>query len=162
MLELVIYVAVLAIVSLVIASMFVTINRGQGQVEVRAEVNSNSRFAIEKISQDLRAASAVTTPATAGATASNLVMTIAGSTIEYCLAANQLRRQVNGTCNASSETISSNRVIVNTPTFVRLENTNTVLAKTVVSVAVNLTVTSLDTTGEKIFSVNKKTAISIK
>lgn len=162
LLEFLIYAVILVIFSAAVVGVFIAIGKGQGQVDVRSEVNSNLRFAIERISQDLRSASAVATPATpGGTTANNLAMTISGATVEYCVANNQLRRQTTTACNAVSEAITSDKVIVNTPTFTRLENTNTVLSKTYVSVRVDLTVTSTDLAGEKKFSANKKTTVTL-
>jgi len=170
LLELLIYLVLLALMSLVVASVFITIIQGQGQIEVRTDVNSNLRFATEKIAQDIRAASAVTTPATPGGTAGNtLVMTVSGSTVTYCVAANQLRRLVGaGTCDTTTEPITSDSVIVTTPTcpstciFTRLENTNSVLSATTISVKISLTITSTATAGPKQFSSSKTTTVSLK
>lgn len=164
LLELLVYISILSVVMLAVVGIFIAIGRGQNQVEVRSEVNSNLRFATEKIAQDLRAASAVATPATpGGTTANNLVMTVSGTTVEYCVASNQLRRQTVTACNASSETVTSNKVTVATPTFTRLENsTGAPLNKTVISIAIDLTITSLQPAGENYFTANKKTTVSLK
>jgi type II secretory pathway pseudopilin PulG len=169
LLELLIYLVLLALMSLVVASVFITIIQGQGQIEVRSDVNSNLRFATEKIVQDIRAASAVGTPSGAGGTSNTLVMTVSGSTITYCVASNQLRRLVGaGTCDATTEPITSDSVIVTIPTcpttciFTRLENTNSVLSATTISIKVSLTITSLDTVGAKQFSSSKTTTVSLK
>lgn len=169
LLELLIYLALLSLMSLVVATIFVTVIQGQGQIEVRSDVNSNLRFATEKIAQDIRAASIVGTPAGAGIAGNTLAMTVSGSTVTYCVAANQLRRLLGaGTCDATTEAVTSDSVIVTAPTcpttciFTRLGNLNTVLSQTTVSIKISLTITSLNTAGAKQFSSSKTTTISLK
>lgn len=164
LLEFLIYSVILVIFSAAVVNVFIAIGKGQTQMDVRSEVNSNLRFAIERISQDLRAATVLSTPSLTGPanSTSTLVMTVSGTTITYCVAANQLRRLSGaGTCDAASEAITSNKVIVDIPTFTRLENTNTVLTKTFISVQIALTVNSTDLVGERKFSANKKTTVTL-
>lgn len=159
MLELLIYVAVLSIVMLMIASTFIALTRGSSQSEIRSEVNSNLRFAFEKIGQDIRAASSVSTPASAGATSTTLVLVVSSATTTYDVSSGQLRRQV-GT--STPEVLSSGAVTVSTPAFTRLENTNTVLGKTMVSVEVDMTIQNSGTSPEKTFSERKRTTASLR
>jgi len=62
LLELLIYMALLAIIMVVIVAIFISVGSGNTRNQVQSEVNSNLRFAVEKIEDDLRAATAVTTP----------------------------------------------------------------------------------------------------
>ena len=129
LLELLIYTAVLAVMATVIVNVFLGITMGRGQFAAESEVNSNLRFAIEKINQDIRAASAVGTPASpGGTTSSSLVMTVGADTITYCISSNRLRRQVGvNPCDSSSPVVTSDKVNVTCPLdicFTRLENIN--------------------------------------
>lgn len=159
--ELLIYISLISVISLVISTAFITFSRGRGQVEAKGEVNSNLNFAIEKISQDLRLASAVTTPLTAGSTSSGtLVATVSGSTITYCIVSNQLRRQAGaGSCDSNSPTITSPNVIISAANFTRLENTNSVLSKTMVSIEADLQASYNSTSPDWQYSEQKETTV---
>ena len=126
--ELLIYAAVLAVMSTVIVNVFLGITIGRGRFTAESEVNSNLRFALEKINQDIRAASVITTPATpAGTTSQTLVVNIGGAegTVTYCVLSGVLRRQPNGgACSSDSAAVTSDKVSVTAPTFTRFENTN--------------------------------------
>jgi len=129
LLELLIYTAVLAVMATVIVNVFLGITKGRGQFTAESEVNSNLRFAIEKIGQDIRSASAVGTPASPGGTTSlNLVMTTPEGQVAYCISSNMLRRQVGvNPCDSSSPVVTSDKVNVTCPLdvcFTRFENIN--------------------------------------
>ena len=159
LLEFLIYAVILTVISAAVVEIFLAMGQSQTQVDIRSEVNSNLRFAIEKISQDLRAASSLSTPAADVPSSPILVMTVGGQTITYDVSGGQLRRQVGV---GTPEAITSDRVTVSTPTFLRLENTNIVLAKTTISVQIDLTISSTALVGGSAFSANKKTTISLK
>jgi prepilin-type N-terminal cleavage/methylation domain-containing protein len=159
LLELILYIGILAIVMVVIVNIFVALSKGNGNVEARTDVDSNLRYALEKINQDVRAASSVTTPASAGATSSTLVMTVSGSTITYDVSSGQLRRQVNA---GTPVTITPTTVTVAAPTFTRLHNTNTVLSVTVVTIVSDLTISRANTSPDKQYSQRKKTTAALR
>jgi|GEM_PF-6344366 len=94
LLELLIYMALLAIVMVGITSVFIAIEGGNARNQVQSEVNSNLRFAVEKIESDLRGATAVSAPVLAGAGSGVLAFTNASGTITYCTTGGALRRQV--------------------------------------------------------------------
>src|SRR3990170_7641489 len=62
LLEILIYVAIISVITLTIGTVFVSLNRGQSKVDVKNEVNSNVLFALEILKQDFLAATAVTVP----------------------------------------------------------------------------------------------------
>ena len=159
LLELLIYVAILAVLMVGISSAFISFNRGRGQVEARSEVNSNLQFVIEKISHDLKFASSVTTPAAAGSSSNTLVLVLDGLTITYNVSSGQLKRQVN---SETPQTITSDKVTVATPTFTRLENINTVLPKTVVSIETNISMTYKSESPDYQYSEGKKTTTALR
>lgn len=159
LLELLIYIAILSGILVLISQAFLSFNRGKGLGEARSEVNSNLRFAIEKIASDVRSASLVSTPATSGASSNTLVMTVSGSTITYDVLAGQLRRQVDV---LAPEPITSSTVTITNATFTRLENTNTVLAKTVVSIEIDISAAYNSTSPDFQYSQRKKTTASLR
>lgn len=159
LLELLIYVAILAVLMVGISSAFISFNRGRGQVEARSEVNSNLQFAIEKISHDLKFASLVTTPAAAGSSSNTLVLVLDGLTITYNVSSGQLKRQVN---SETPETITSDKVTVTTPTFTRLENENTVLDKIIVSIKTDISMTYNSESPDYQYSEGKKTTTALR
>lgn len=160
--ELLVYIAILSIVSLTIAGIFIYITKGRGQSESRSEVSSNLRFAVEKITQDLRYASSVLTPASASATSTILIFNSGGSTFSYCVAEGFLRRQAGGSCDQNSETITSDSVTMSNLLFTRLENTNNVLGKTMVSIKISLTASYNSTSPEWEHTETKITTISLR
>ena len=92
LLELLIYMAVLSIVLAVIATIFVTIESGNARNQVQSEVDSNLRFAIQEIENDLRTATAVSTPTALGTSQSVLYIANASGTVLYCVASSTLWR----------------------------------------------------------------------
>jgi type II secretory pathway pseudopilin PulG len=140
LLEILIYVTIIAVATLAIGGVFLALAQGQAKADVRAEINSNLRFALDKINQDILSASAIVAPAIAGGTADSLAMTIAATTVTYCLVNGQLRRAAGGLCDGTAEPITSGTIRVDHLAFTRLENTNTVLSKTIVSLQTVLTV----------------------
>ncbi|OGY99096.1 MAG: hypothetical protein A2945_05250 [Candidatus Liptonbacteria bacterium RIFCSPLOWO2_01_FULL_52_25] len=162
LLELLIYMALLSVVMLAVGGIFVGINVGRGKSEAYAEVNSNLRFAIQQISNDLRAATSVTTPSAAGTSSSTLTMSASGTVI-YCVVSSTLRRQTGGgACAASSDAITASTVLVTTSTFTRLENTNAVLNKTAVSIKIDLVMSYNATAPEQQYSEEKITTVALR
>lgn len=134
LLELLIYLAILSIMSVVLATAFITLTRGRSQNEARTEVQANARFAMDKISQDIANASSITSPTT---TVSNtLQLVVNGATVQYAVSNGQLQRTVGGNPDA----VTSTRVTVDAPVFTRADNYNAVLNATTTSVQTQLTV----------------------
>ncbi|MFA6407210.1 MAG: prepilin-type N-terminal cleavage/methylation domain-containing protein [Candidatus Paceibacterota bacterium] len=161
LLELLIYTAILAIVTVVIAGAFTTLNRGRGRSEAQVEVNSNLRFAIDLIAQDLRSATAISVPATANATSSSLSAIVSGVAVNYCITSSTLRRQSAGACSASSEAVTSNLVLVDSLLFTRLENTNATLSKTIISIETSLALSYNSSSPDWQYSSSKKTTVAL-
>lgn len=158
--ELLIYLVVLSGATLLIASTFVSLNRGQGLAESQAEVNSNTRFAIEKITQDLKNATAVTTPQVAGTSSPTLLMTVSGSSVLYCEYADTLMREtLEPSCTAGSSPVTGTNVKIDSMSFTRYENTNTVLNKTVISIKVSITISHVNSSPERRFTQTKETTV---
>lgn len=141
LLELIIYIGLLTAISLVMVSAFLGLSRAKGGITARTEVNSNLRFAVEKINQDIKDAGNVGTPASpGGTTSSSLVVTTDEGQITYCISDGRLRRQVTTACNGASPVVTSDKVNVSALTFTRFQNTNSVLAQTVVTIQTSITI----------------------
>lgn len=159
LLELLIYVVVLAVVTTVISSLFISLNRGRGQMESRSEVNSNLQFAMEKISRDLKYASSVALPDAANSTSTSLIISVYGSTVTYDVSSGRLRRQIG---SETPQAITSDKVTVAVPVFTRLENTNQVLGKTAVSIEIDIIMAYDSQSPDYQYSERKKTTVAVR
>jgi Tfp pilus assembly protein PilW len=163
LLELLIYIAVIIVIMLVLTSILIAISRSNTTSNAQTDVSSNIRYAAAEISSDIRAATAVGTPATAGASGASISMTVSGGTVIYCVVSGVLYREATtGTCNATSVPITSPSVTVAAPTFLRLENTNTILSKTIISIQFTLAVSNSSTSPEGLFSLTKRVTTSLR
>lgn len=135
LIELLIYVAIVSGILIVISDAFLAISATGRSIDAKTEVNSNMRFATQKIIGDIKSATSVSVPTVVGATASTLQLLVSGQTILYDVTNGQLRRSINGTPDA----VTSSLVTVSTPTFTRLENYQSVLNATTTSIRVNMT-----------------------
>ena len=163
LLEILIYVSIIAIVISAISGVFLSLAQGQAKADARAEINSNVRFALDKINQDILSASAIATPAAAGDVSNgSLVMTISPTTVTYCVVSGQVRRSAGGTCNSSAEPITSSTVKVDNLSFARLENTNTFLTKTIVSIQTILTISYNGTSSNYQSAITKQITSSLR
>jgi prepilin-type N-terminal cleavage/methylation domain-containing protein len=135
LIELAIYIAILSVVTVVVADSFLILNKGRGGVEAKSDLNSNLRFATEKIKRDITSASNLITPDTTAASSTLLNLTISGASVKYTLNNNRVTRQVDA---APFEYITSDTVKINNLYFNRLENINTVFNKKRISVEINI------------------------
>ena len=135
LLELLIYVAILSGLMVVVSDAFISLSKGRGQSEARSEVNSAVRFASERIKQDIKNASLVSTPIF-GTPSNTLSLTVAGSTILYDVSSGALRRKVDV---SEPELVTGGAVTVDTPTFTRIENYNPILNATTTAIQVAMT-----------------------
>lgn len=135
LLELLIYVAILSGLMVVVSDAFISLSKGRGQSEARSEVNSAVRFASERIKQDIKNASLVSTPVF-GTPSNTLSLTVSGSTILYDVSGGALRRKVD---SGTPEVVTSGAISVDTPTFTRIENYNPTLNATTTAIQVAMT-----------------------
>lgn len=155
LLELLIYVALIAILTMIVASTVLILNRSRGATEARAEVNTNLRFAIAKIAQDIGTASDVTTPAsTTTPTANTLTLTIGGSPVTYDVAGGVLRR--------NGAQITASTTLFTTPTFTRRENKNYLLNRSMITIKVNLGASYNDSRPDWQYTTTKETAVDLR
>ena len=134
LLELLIYIAILAGLMVIISDAFISLSKGRGRAEARGEVNSAIRFATERVKQDIKGASAVATPVL-GTPATTLSATVSGDTVVYDVSGGRLRRTEGA---LSPVDVTGSNVMVETPTFTRLENYNTVLQATTTAIQMSM------------------------
>lgn len=170
LLELLIYIALLSIIMVIVSTSFISISKGKGKAEAQSEVNSAIRFSFERLTQDIKSATAVTTPsctpsctADANSTAATLVMTIGGQTVTYDLSGGELRRKV-GTQALESITASTT-VNVTNARFTRLENANlipTSLSATTTSIRITLSMQHRSTSPDYQYTDSATTTVTLR
>lgn len=158
LLELLIYIAILSGLMLVVSDSFISLSKARGQAEARNEVNASIRFATERIRQDLKGASAVTTPVL-GTPSTTLTATVAGVSIVYDTLAGQLRRKEGA---ASPVAVSGTNVFVNVTTFTRLENYNAPLNATTTAIQVAMTFSYNASSTDWKYSDTLRTTVSLR
>lgn len=158
LLELVIYISVLSIITVVVADSFLILNKGRGGVEAKSELNSNFRFAVEKIKRDIATADNLISPADTIASSTVLDLTIGSSSIKYTLSNNRIARQID---DQAIEYITSDTVKITNLYFTRLENTNSVLNKKRISVEFNIFGVYNSTSPDWQYSQSEKTSIDL-
>lgn len=161
LLELLIYVAILAVLVVIIANTFISLSRGSGQSQARSEVDSSIRFATELIKQDLKNATAITTPTSGGSSASltlTRVIATVPTTIVYDVVSGVLRRKEGA---AAAVNVTGSNITVGAPTFTRIENTNTVFSTTDVSIRVSMAFSYNSTSPSWSYSTTLQTAVNL-
>lgn len=158
LIELAIYIAILSIVTIVVADSFLILNKGRGGVEAKSELNSNFRFATEKIKRDISTASNLVTPDTTAASTTLLNLIVSGSSVKYTLNNNRVTRQVD---SSPFEYITADTVKVTSLYFNRLENINTVLNKKRISVEINIAGSYNSASSDWQYSQDSKTSVDL-
>jgi|GEM_PF-1395211 prepilin-type N-terminal cleavage/methylation domain-containing protein len=135
LMELLIYMAVLSIMSVVVSDSFLTLNKGRDNIEIKSELNSNLSFVLEKVKYDISVAEGLNFPAVAGESAAALDLSIGGENIYYSLDQGRLVRQAGV---GSPEFISPENLNISNLSFTRLENINPFLGSKKVSLEINI------------------------
>lgn len=158
LLELIIYIAIVSFIMVIVSSTFISITSSSWRVDLRAGVNSNIRFAVDKIVKDVKNATTLTVPVMVNATSSTLSMVIAGDTVLYDVVSGQLRRSV----NAVPTTITSSTMTVSAIEFKRIENYNTVRQATTTSVRVVVTMRTNTQVGSYVYTDTLTTTATMR
>ena len=153
LLELLIYIAIFAGLMVIVSDAFISLSKGRGQSQARSEVNAATRFATEKIRQDIKGASAVVAPIL-GTASSTLNVTVGGVPIVYDVSDGQLRR------NAIAVTGTS--IFVSAPTFTRLENYNAITQATTTAIQVAMTLRYNASSSDWTYSDSLRTTVSLR
>lgn len=135
LLELLIYIAILSGLMVVVSDAFIMFSKGRAQAEVRSEVNSAIRFAGSLIKQDIKSTTTATLPVL-GVSGDTLSLTVSGSTVVYSVLDGVLLRKVD---TNAPEAVTGGYVRVDTPSFTRYENYNSVLGATTTSIQTVIT-----------------------
>lgn len=156
--ELLIYIAILSVMTVIVANTFIMLTKGQGNIQAKSELNSNLNFALEKIKRDVTSADNLTMPFTAGGSATSLKLTIGGNTVSYGVTDGRLTRQVD---SGTPEYITSDKVNISYIMFFRRENSNSTLTKKVIDVEINLTGAYNSSSPDWQYSQSVKTSVSL-
>jgi len=157
LLELLIYLAILSGLVVISVTMFISLSRGQGQSSARSEIDYSIRFATELMRQDIKNASAVSVPAL-GTPSSTLSLTRDGVTILYDVSSGVLRRKEGA---ASPVNVTNSNTTVGTPTFTRIENTNTVFSKTSIAIKINMNFSYNSTSPDWAYSASLQNTVNL-
>lgn len=130
--ELLIYIAILAVIVVVISNILISLSNNNAQSQVKSEVNSSIRFAGELLRQDIKGASL----AVISEDKRTLTLTRNGVQIVYSIIDGILKRK-EGVDVASN--ITSSNIVVDELIFTKIENTNQVFNTTNVSIKINMT-----------------------
>ena len=156
LLELLIYVTIFSIISVVLVNVFISLSRADGQSSAKSEVDSAIRFSNELLRQDIKNASIISVPASGSS--STLTLTRNAVTIVYDISNGILRRK-EGNNNPVNLTDAS--IIVSTPTFARIENTNTVFNTTNVSIKINMTFSYNSTSADWVYTTSLQNTVNL-
>lgn len=119
LLELIIYIAIFAVISTAAVDMVLNLNLGWTKSKIESEVQQNLRFAMETIAQNVRGSSAVNAPA-AGGSGNALTLVSGGQTIQFFLTGTALQKQTGA---SPAENITNDAVKVTYLNFRTLQNT---------------------------------------
>ena len=135
LIELLIYISILSVITFIVADSFIMLNKGRASVEAKSELNSNLRFAAEKMERDIASASDLVELINTSYSTSHITFLSGGDTISYLVFSNRIIRRVNG---SSFEYITSDKVNITNLSFVRVENINNFFSKRIISVEINI------------------------
>jgi len=157
LLELLLYIAILSGLMVVVSDAFISLSKGRGQAEARSEVNSAIRFAAERIKQDVKNASAISTPVL-GTSSSTLNLTVSGVPVVYDMLSGVLRRTENGVTASTT----GSAITVATPIFTRIENYNSVLKATTTAIQTSMTFSYNSASTDWVYSDTLRTTATMR
>jgi len=159
LMELVIYLGIVSFVTVLLAASMSNLLGGRGKTQSQQRVSESIQFLSDRITDDIRQATSISVPATSGAQGSTLTMLVANASVTYTLTGTTVTRQ-SGV--ASAEAITPSDVAVTALNFQRLENTNTPLSYTSVSIITNVTMTNSTSDGSSAYSKSKTFSASLR
>lgn len=156
-LELILYMGILSLISVILANSYIALLRGRGQAETRSDVNANLRLVVDRIASDVKNANAIVLPSSAGSSGGTLQLTRNGVTVTYDTAAGRVRR-----ATSTGEFLSGPTVSVNTLSFTRIENYHSVLRATTTGVFVVVGLRATSTSGDWSYGNTIETALMLR
>ncbi len=158
LLELLIYMAILSGVVVMVSGSFVSLTKGRAKSQAKSEVNSSIRFSSERIKQDIKKASSITSPLS-GATSTSLSMVVSGVTVTYTYSNGNILR----TEGVSPSTpINSSSVFASAPIFSTKSNYNSVSLATTTSVIIELNYNHMASTSDWKYDSSLRTAVTTR
>ncbi len=157
--ELIIYITLLSLFSVMLANAYVSLTRGRGQAETRSNVNANIRFVFDVVTQDVKNGGTIQIPASAGATSSTLQMTQGATTTTYDVNLGRIRRTAG---LLPPEWVTADTVSINSLVFTRIENYQPSLAATTTSIKVELGLRATSTSAESAYARTVQTTITAR
>lgn len=158
LMELILYLAVLLVMSVVLSNTFLLLNKGGSNVQAKSELNSNFNFINLKIKRDILMASNLNTPLVASTSSTTLDITVGGQSIKYTLNANRVTRQIN---SQAVEYISSDSINISNLQFTRLENSNSILGTKKIGVEVNISGAYNSSSTDLNYTQSQKTSFNL-
>jgi prepilin-type N-terminal cleavage/methylation domain-containing protein len=116
--ELLLVMALFAMLLTVLTDMFASIMNIQTESKANSSISEDGRFILSRLSYDVQRASSVTTPASLGTSGSTLAVVIDGVTYSYALASGNVQL----TNNQGTNNLNSSESTVSALTFQRLGN----------------------------------------
>lgn len=157
LIELLLYTAVLAIVGAVMGGMFITISQSKAREEARTQVHSDIRFVFERIRQDLKEASEISSPLP-GEMGSTLTIKVHEVDITYTVDENgQLTRDE----GIGATVLTSGAVEVTNLDFTYTQNLNLTLLAVIPSLTVDMTVASASEKPEEQYSLSQQASFIV-
>ncbi|MGH7241214.1 MAG: PulJ/GspJ family protein [Candidatus Saccharimonadales bacterium] len=117
--EMLIVMGLLAVFLLIMTTIFTSTLDVQNQSNAYSATVSDGRFIMARLNYDIARASAVTTPASLGASGSSLVLTIGGNSYTYALSSSNLQL----TDNLGAANLNGSGTAVSSLSFQRIGNT---------------------------------------
>lgn len=120
LIELVIFMGLFSIMLLALTSMFTALTSAQLETQAYSAVQSDSQYIINRFHYDISRADSITTPASAGNTATSLVMVIGGQTYTYAVSNGVLQL----TTPSGTSRVNNPRSAISNLQFQRIGNTS--------------------------------------
>lgn len=136
LIEIIIYMALLAIFLLTLTDIFVSILDVQLESDATSAVEQDGRFILSRMAYDIPHASSIETPPQIGQTRSNLRMTIGGVTYEYAENGGNLQL-IN---DLGTNSLNSSESVISNPSFQRIANS--AVSGTKDTIKIQFTITS--------------------
>lgn len=137
--ELLLYMGLLAILLISFTQLFTTILNAQLESQATSNLEENARFILLRLTHDIKAASQIIAPSTLGAPSSTLVLTINGTTNTYALQNNNLL--------LNTDLLNSFQSSISALTFTRL-GSNSATAKDAITFSFTMTDLTQQTSGQ--------------
>lgn len=153
LIEMLIYMGLLAILMTVMTSLFSSILDVQLESQASSSVDQDGRYLLSRLMYDIQRADSITTPSSLGSQTGNLQIVISGIIYSYALSGGNLQI----TNNFGTDNLNSTESTVSNLSFLRLGNVN---GKNSIQLGFTVTSKTLKTSGTE--SKNFTTTVGIR